>query len=66
MLHVGTCEDWRRVKEAELVVKEGVGAVVRRRKKENSGQFQNRVTCQTNQAVILSHLCVSRFTSMCN
>lgn len=44
MPHVVTSEDWRRVKEAELVVKEGVRAVVGRRKRDKSGQFQNRVT----------------------
>ncbi len=45
MRHVVICEDWRRVKEAVLVVRESVRAVVRRREREKSGQFQNRATC---------------------
>lgn len=41
MRHVVVCEEWRRVKEAVLVAKESVRAVVKRREREKRGQCQN-------------------------
>lgn len=43
MRHVVVCEEWRRVKEAVLVVKESVRAGVKRREREKWGRCQNTV-----------------------
>lgn len=43
MRHVVVCEEWRRVKEAVLVVKESVRAGVKRREREKRGRCQNTV-----------------------
>lgn len=58
----GICEEWRRVKEAVLVVKESARAVVKRKREGKRERFRTGVTC-LNEAVSLPGV-INRYSTL--